>query len=285
MSDNERDGKTAQEPFGPALDEEEEKEATQRSALPVTVVHEAIRKEGEDELSRPIAALAWSGLAAGLSMGFSFVTEAVVRSYLPTATWTPLLTKWGYCIGFLIVVLGRQQLFTENTLTVILPLMARRNVETFLKVLRLWTVVFIANIAGALIFAWAAGHTGVFDTPVQHAFVSIGHEAMKGSFAVMLYKAIFAGWLIALMVWLFPVADNSRVPIIIILTYVVGLGGFSHIIVGSVETLYLATMGLAPWSAVLLRFMLPTLIGNIIGGVSFVAALNHAQSVAGHKEG
>ncbi len=285
MSDKSKDGKAGENPFVPELNEEEEQQASQRSALPVSVVHEAIRKEGEDELNRPNEALAWSGLAAGLSMGFSFVTEAVIRSLLPTATWTPLLTKFGYCIGFLIVVLGRQQLFTENTVTVILPLMARRNLETFLSVLRLWSVVFLANIAGALLFAWAAGHLGVFDAPVQHAFAAIGHEAMKGNFNVILCKAIFAGWLIALMVWLLPVADHSRVPVIIILTYVVGLGGFSHVIVGSIETLYLATLGLAPWSAVLLHFMLPTLIGNIVGGVSFVAALNHAQSVAGHGKG
>jgi formate-nitrite transporter family protein len=101
----------------PKLDEREQKEVEDRSAAPARVVYGAIQKEGEEELERPSSALAWSGLAAGLSMGFSFVVEALIHAMLPAEPWRPLLSKLGYSVGFLIVVLGRQQLFTENTLT------------------------------------------------------------------------------------------------------------------------------------------------------------------------
>jgi Formate/nitrite transporter len=148
-------------PAMPQLTERQEQEAEDRTNVSALVVHEAIRKDGDEELRRPISALAWSGLAAGLSMGFSFVGEALFRTYLPDAPWRPLITNLGYPLGFLIVIVGRQQLFTENTLTAIIPLLARRNLATLWQVLRLWAVVLAANIAGAHIFAWVIGNTAV----------------------------------------------------------------------------------------------------------------------------
>jgi formate/nitrite transporter FocA (FNT family) len=106
--------------------QKEKQQVEDRVAIGVNVVYEAIRLEGEEELRRTAAALAWSALAAGLSMGFSFIAEALLASHLPDRPWRPLLSRMGYCVGFLVVVLGRQQLFTENTLTVILPLFAGR---------------------------------------------------------------------------------------------------------------------------------------------------------------
>jgi formate-nitrite transporter family protein len=108
-----------------------EQEIHERSSPTGAVVYAAIRKEGDEELERATAALAWSGLAAGLSMGFSFATEAMLRAALPETPWRPLIAKLGYSVGFLIVVLGRQQLFTENTLTVILPVLRRRSPPCF----------------------------------------------------------------------------------------------------------------------------------------------------------
>ncbi len=263
------------------LSEEEQREAETRSALRAVVVHEAIRIEGDVELARSTSALAWSGLAAGLSMGFSLVAEGLLRAGLPDTSWRPLITKLGYSVGFLIVVLGRQQLFTENTLTVILPLLVRRNVHTLASVLRLWTVVLLTNLAGAVLFAWGIGRTGAFDPGVRQAFAEIGMKAATHGFGTVLLTGIFAGWLIALMVWLLPVSEGERLPVIVIITYLVGLGGFSHVIAGSVEVLYLVVTGALSPLHYLGLYLVPTLLGNTIGGVSLVAALNHAQVVAG----
>ena len=111
-------------------EDRDEEEAEQKSAAGAHIVYKAVLKEGEDELERSVSALAWSGLAAGLSMGFSLVSEGLLRSHLPDAPWRPLITKLGYSVGFLIVVLGRQQLFTENTLTAILPLLQHKDYAT-----------------------------------------------------------------------------------------------------------------------------------------------------------
>src|SRR5450631_757862 len=118
----------------------EKKQVEERVAIGANVVYETIRREGEDELQRPSAALAWSGFAAGLSMGFCLVAEGALMAHLPDAPWRPLISRLGYCVGFLIVILGRQQLFTENTLAVILPLLLRKDLVTLLRVVRLWAV-------------------------------------------------------------------------------------------------------------------------------------------------
>lgn len=259
------------------LDRGESQEATRRSAPSTVIVYEAIRREGEQELKRPNAALAWSGLAAGLSMGFSFVTEVLLYAHLPETPWRPLISKFGYSIGFLIVILGRQQLFTENTLTPILELLVRKKTSTLVHVLRLWTVVLLANMIGAYLFAWVISNTSLFEADIRQVFASMGHEALTVPFWTVLLRAVFAGWLIALMVWLLPFAETGRVTIIILITYVIGLGKFAHIIAGSVETLAAVVVGTASWGAFLGKFFVPALLGNIIGGMALVAAVSYAQ--------
>ena len=259
----------------------EEKQVQERVAIGPHVVHETIRREGEEELKRSSSALAWSGLAAGLSMGFSLVAEGLLAAYLPQSQWAPLVTKLGYSVGFLIVVLGRQQLYTETTVTVILPLLSRRNVATALSVLRLWIIVLLANLAGTYLFALCVGRISIFTPHVQQMLLDVSQGSMQGGFGVIFMRAVFAGWLIALMVWLLPGAESARVSIIIIITYLIGLGGFNHVIAGSTKVMFLVVSGAATWSSYAFRFFLPTLLGNIVGGVSLVAFLGHAQVVAG----
>jgi formate-nitrite transporter family protein len=261
----------------------EEKQVKDRVAVGVNVVYEAIRREGEIELHRPLAALGWSALAAGLSMGFSFIGEALLASHLPDQPWRPLLVKTGYCVGFLIVILGRQQLFTENTLTVILPLLLTKDPKVLWRVARLWGIVLAANLVGTFLFAFCIAHVPLFGRRVEECLREIGAAHVNSSFGVVLVRAIFAGWIIALMVWLLPGADSARVSIIIILTYLVGLGGFNHIIAGSTTMFYLVVTGSLSWASYLTGFFLPTLLGNIVGGVSLVAALGHAQVVGGKE--
>jgi len=265
----------------PELTEKQKQEAEERTSVSAVVVHEAIRYDGEEELHRPISALAWSGFAAGMSMGFSLIAQALLRAHLPNQPWRPLLSKLGYSLGFLIVIIARQQLFTENTLTAIIPLLARRDRATFLKVLRLWTVVLVANLVGAHLFAWVVGNTPMFQADIRDTMLSISRDVMHVTFGAAVLRGIFAGWLIAMMVWMLAAVDTGRIAVIIIITYIVGLGDLTHIIAGSVEVLFLVMVGAANWGSVAWGYMLPTLIGNIIGGVSLTAAVNHAQVVAG----
>jgi len=216
-------------------------------------------------------------------MGFSLVAEGLLAAHLPESGWRPLISKLGYSVGFLMVILGRQQLYTENSPTVILPLLLRKNAATLASVARLWTVVLICNLLGTYLFALCIGKIAVFNPHVQQTLLNVSQEGLGDAFGVALTRAVFAGWLIALMVWLLPGAESSRVAIIIIITYLIGLGGFHHIIAGYNKNFFLMVSGVESWGFYFFQFFLPTLLGNIIGGVSLVAFLNHAQVVAGKE--
>ena len=264
----------------PVLSEPERKVAEQRSSLTVHVVHEAVRREGEEELKRTPAALGWSGLAAGLSMGFSLITEGVLRARLPDTPWRPLVSALGYSVGFVLVILGRQQLFTENTLTPMLSLFQRRDRETLRRVALLWGVVLASNLVGALTIACVLGNTGAFPPEVRNQFAEIGRAAMAGSFGLTLLRGVFAGWLIAMLVWVLPFAETARFFVIVALTWVIGVCGFSHVVAGAINVLFLVTTGAVPWTQATGGYIVPALMGNILGGVALVAAVSHAQVIS-----
>lgn len=263
----------------PHLDEEERDQADEHAALRALVIHEVVREEGEAGLRRPAGALMVSGLAAGLSMGFSFLTLAQIQAFLPDAPWRRLVDSFGYSLGFLIVILGRQQLFTESTLTAVLPLLVRRDAATFRALLRLWALVLAANLVGTFVFAALISPPGLFAAPVHAALMETAAETVRGEFGPTFLKAVFAGWLIALMVWLLPSARSARIFVILLLTYAVAVGRFSHIIAGSVEAAFAVINGEASVLDYLGGFLAPTLLGNTLGGVALAALLNHAPLV------
>lgn len=262
----------------------EELEIADRTSPSGKVVYKAVLAEADEELSRSSAALFWSGLAAGLAMGLSMITEGLLRYHLPQTRWSPLIEKLGYGFGFIAVILGRQQLFTENTLTPILPLLKQKDVPTLLNVLRLWGVVLVSNLIGAFCIAGVAMHTPVFESGVRAEFILMGAQSMNHPFMTLLLRGIFAGWLVAMLVWMLPYAESSHFFLIMLVTWLIGIGRFSHVIAGAVDVFVLGWIGQANWLAIFGRFILPVLLGNIIGGVTLVAALNHAQVTTGESE-
>jgi formate/nitrite transporter FocA (FNT family) len=264
-------------------DAKKAEEIEERTAPPGVVVYEAIYGEAEHELSRDSGGLAWSGLAAGLSMGFSMLAQALLQTQLGETPIGRLISPLGYTVGFLIVILGRQQLFTENTLTPILPLLKTMKGPVLWNVARLWAVVLATNLIGGFVFAWVVAHTPVADAEVRRACADLGRKALELDAWSMFARAIMAGWLIAMMVWLLPFAETSRIWVIMIISYLVGLAHFPHIIAGGVEVFYLLVTSKATTGEVFGGFVLPTLLGNTIGGVALVAGLAHAQFMAGER--
>ena len=257
------------------LSDREIEEADERSSTTAKVVHEAIRLEGTEELERPSSSIAWSGLAAGLTMGCSMVGQGILQANLPDAPWRELIASFGYCLGFIFVTMARQQLFTETTLTVMLPVLHKTH--RFGEVARYWAIVFAANIIATILFAGAASIPGLFQPVTVHAFLDLGARTVAPGFLGVLLKAVFAGWLIALMVWLMPAAASMRFFVIISVTWLIAVAKFSHVIAGSVEGAFAAIHGAIGWNQYAIGFLVPAFIGNSIGGVVFVALLNHAQ--------
>lgn len=262
---------------------ESPQEGGEGTRLTAHQIHDNVRSAAEEELERPAAALLWSGVAAGLAISFSFFAAAFLASLVD-----PPLKKAaesvGYPLGFVLVVLARQQLFTENTLEPVIPLLDDFSGHKLVRVLRLWALVLVANLAGALLIAVVAARTTMFTEPTLLAEMEhVATQATGGGFVEVFYKAIFAGWLVALMAWLVAATKLTGAQIVLIwlTTAPISAFGFKHSIAGSVEAFWLAAWGGATWSAMLWQFVVPAILGNIVGGVLIVAVLNHGQVKAG----
>lgn len=240
-------------------------------------IHEHIRQDGEKELERDAMALLWSAIAAGLSMSASFLAKGIFHVQFEGIPGGLVLENLGYTFGFIIVIMARQQLFTENTVTAVLPVMQSPTWGNFGLLMRLWSVVLFGNIIGTGVAAWAFEYMPIFDEATRDAFVKIGTGVMENSPLEMFSNAIISGWIVATMVWMFPSAGSAKIVVIILMTWLIALADTTHIVVGTVEILYLVFNGTIHWSEFFWPFAIPTLAGNICGGTFIFALLSHAQ--------
>ncbi|MFP0676778.1 formate/nitrate transporter [Acinetobacter baumannii] len=241
------------------------------------LVYEIIRRDGAEELDRPTPALIFSGIAAGLVISFSFVFKAIIASYIPTdAIWTDLITNFGYTIGFLIAILGHMQLFTENTITTVVPLFKPFTLDKLRAVGRLWGIVILCNIIGTALASLFFLTTDLFTPNIDKALDELAHHVASFSATQNLLKGVMSGLLIAALVWMLPSVSNKFL-VIFFMTYLIGLGDFTHVVVGSTEMSYLVWQGEASLGEYLFNFLIPTTIGNIIGGTGVFTLLIYGQ--------
>ncbi|WP_138469630.1 formate/nitrite transporter family protein [Poseidonocella sp. HB161398] len=269
----------------------EEDTVSEASSLSPRLIYEVVRRDGDEELGRPVNALIWSGCAAGILISVSVLAEAALRSALPDLPWRAIIENMGYSLGFLIVILGRMQLFTENTITTVLPFLADPCPRCLGRVLRLWGIVLAANVAGAFVAGWFLSRPGVLPPDILGAALDISLHAVELGPMEAFLKGIPAGVLIAALVWLLPQAQASAFFVIGAMTWMIAMGGFTHVIAGSVElVLVMLDGGISP-AAGFGGWWLPVLAGNILGGTLVFTALAWAQvrievqdrRQAGHK--
>lgn len=246
-------------------------------AADATELHRAVREAGEEELDRPFAALFWSALAAGFAINTSLIVEAALHRDLPDVAWRGLVVSLGYPIGFLIVILGRMQLFTESTVTAMLPLVTRPSWWALRRTMRLWGIVLGANLVGTGIAAGLIAVGVLGDDSLRVAAIEISERITElGPWATFL-NAIPAGFLIAVLAWTLPNARDQAFWIILAITYAVAIAGFSHSVVGSDEAFLLAFTGHVGWTEALFALIAPAVLGNLVGGAGLFAVLAHAQ--------
>jgi formate/nitrite transporter FocA (FNT family) len=261
----------------PEITEREVEDIEERSSPRTPVIYEIVRRLGEEEMARPLTSLWWSGLAAGLSMSFSLLAQALLLVHLPDAPWRPLVTGLGYTVGFIMVVLSRQQLFTEITITAVLPVMADLTIGNLFRLGRMWGIVLLANLAGTLFASLFCTFTPVVAPELRDGMLEISRQILGHGSIEMFLKGVSAGFLIAAMVWLLPSAESTQFHVIVVITYLIAVGGFLHIVVGSMEAFLLALNGSLGWGSMLVDFIIPVLLGNIAGGTALFALIAYAQ--------
>lgn len=260
------------------LREVEERETVDEVAkLSSKLIYEVIRREGEEELARPARSLIWSGIAAGMLISFSVLGEAIFRTYLPDAPWRHLVENLGYSLGFLLVIIGNMQLFTENTITTVLPLMVRPTPRMLGRVARLWLIVLLANVVGAFAVSFMFVYGSVIPENLQPALLSLSEHAVGMAPGQSFFRAIPAGVLVAAIVWMLPQNEDSSFWIILTFTWLIAAGDFTHVVAGSVEMAYLSWKGLLGPVEAIFGFFLPVLAGNIFGGTVIFALMVWGQ--------
>lgn len=260
-----------------ALDAEEAKDVQERKAGSSKIVHEVVRLQGEEELARPALALTLSGIAAGLAIALSLMTELFLRSHLPDTDWAPLVYFLGYPVGYLIVIMGRLQLFTESTVTAVLPLATAPTLNNLGRLSRLWLCVLFGNLVGVtLVSALMAGEIIVTHEQRLIALDILGKLELQ-HWTRTLTLGIPAGFIMAAIAWVLPNARGSEFWVIFALTYVIALGGFAHVVTGSSQATFLWLSGSIGAAEAWLEFTLPALLGNIIGGTGLFVVLAHGQ--------
>ena len=270
QAESERKEKESNEP-------DEEEAVREASHLSAKLVYQVVRREGDDELRRPRTSLFWSGIAAGVCISFSVIGEALFKTYMPDAEWLPLVESFGYTFGFLIVIVGRMQLFTENTLTTVLPLFARPSLYNLWCVARLWAIVLGANVIGCFIAAAFIAWMPTCEPDILASITEISKHATEHGAWIGFAKAVPAGLLIAALVWMLAAGEQENFFIIIVMTWLIAAGGFTHIIAGSVEMAFLLLTGELGLIAAIFGFFIPVFLGNVFGGTVVFGLITWGQ--------
>jgi formate/nitrite transporter FocA (FNT family) len=247
-------------------------------------IYEQVSRNARHELDRSVIALAISGLAGGITMGLTALSVSIVAGTLSPSATSDFIAQLVYPIGFIAVIVGRAQLFTENTLyPVALVFAERRHVWT---TLRLWSIVLPSNLVGAFLFAVLAVRTGALRPQYVDAMVQFGQQATSVSGSHVFWSAVIGGWIIALVAWLVSGSHSitGSVMLIWLLTFLVGLGHFAHCIASSGEILA-AVLQHQVATSEYFRWLLPAVLGNITGGVLIVTLLEYGQVKGGEQEG
>ena len=237
-----------------------------------------VHREGLEELKRPMMSLWWSGVAAGIGISLSILAEGILHTIFQESRYQFALENLGYTVGFVLVILGRLQLFTENTLTVILPLLHKRSMHMTLCTARLWAIVFLANMVGTFSAAFFSFYFGAVPPEFLEGMTAISkHYAELKPMEAMSY-GIVSGFIIAAVVWMKPSVNNSLLIMIVMFTYLIAIGNFTHVIAGSNELFLMALQGYIS-VADTLELIGATLVGNILGGTCLFALLAYGQVV------
>ena len=260
------------------MTEVEQKDVEELAAPRSRVIYEVVRRQGDEELLRPPGSLFWSGIAAGISIMASVIAEGALRRKLPAGMPSrEIVSELGDSLGFLIVILGRMQLFTEQTIVTVLPIMAAPSWRKLGLAARLWAIVFVANMVGASAAAAISVHLQIMGKELVASMLEVSAELLQKTPWELLLQGIPAGFLIASVAWIRAGVAAEEFWIIFALTYAISLGGFAHVVAGGAEAFLLLFAGQAGVGHAVGGIIVPALIGNIIGGTGLFALLAHAQ--------
>ena len=239
-------------------------------------------KIGRKRLERSPAGDVVTSVVGGLSIGFGVVAMAWVAAAFggeegPSVA--HLAGALAYPVGFVILLVGKGELFTENFLLPVTGVLERRG--TVRQLLALWGRTLVFNLLGALVFAFLLSRPGVLDAGPAAVIADTGRHVVEAPFWTAFVQALFAGWLMTILTWLLLAAEGlgPRLFIIWVIGTLIILGEFTHVIISGAEVFMADLLGadvaVIAWLG---GTFLPILVGNVLGGVVFVTLLHYVQA-------
>lgn len=240
-------------------------------------IYHRLLASASEEVDSSRRELFFSGLTAGFAIVLTLIGHAVGVAHFPD---NPFLSGLLYPIGFIYIIIGRYQLFTENTLPPVMLVLTR--LGSLPSLLRVWTWVLFANVTGATLGALVIGHTGVLSPDAVRAGAALAAHGVEMAWWDVFFKAVFAGWLVAGVVWLGTAARDtvSRFLLVYFVFYIIAVAELFHVITAAGEVVfYLVADVSAPGLGTLLsELWLPVLLGNTTGGVLVFTLVSYAQA-------
>ena len=255
----------------------DEAAAEEAERLSAVAIYDVIRDEGIEELTRPTSSLFFSGLAAGIGISAGFLAMGVLRSIFGDTPTGDALVPIGYAIGFAVVILGRLQLFTENTLTPILPLLADPDRKTLRLTAVLWGVVLLANLIGTTLTSLVTRFLKTVPPEIADGMREVAMKSAEHTAWESFSHGVPAGFFVAALVWMMPLSKGFELLTILLIGWLIAAAGLTHVIVDSAKLSWLMFEGSIEPSKVYLGHLIPTLAGNILGGTGLFAILAYAQ--------
>ena len=238
-------------------------------------VFQRIVAAADEEITAGSRELFFSGLAAGFAITITFL---LYISLTASTGGDPVLSALLYPLGFIYIIIGGYQLYTENTLPPVALTLER--IASVPALLRNWIVVLAGNFAGGTLGAMALAWGGVLSPEAATAAADIASKGIETASSVLFAKAAFAGLIVAGVVWVgFAARDTiSRLVVVYLAFLSIPIGGLFHVVVSYTEMVYLVLLGdLSVWVGIT-EFVLPVLAGNTVGGVVLVTVVNYFQT-------
>lgn len=240
-------------------------------------IHQRLLASADEEISSAPRELFLSGMTAGFAIVLTLIGYAVGTSVFPD---NPFLASILYPIGFIYIILGRYQLFTENTLPPVKLVLTR--LASLPLLLRVWGIVLGANVLGAALGTLALAYTHVLSPEAMKVASGFVVHGLEMAWWDIFFRALFAGWLVAGVVWIGTAARDtiSRLVVVYLVFYMIAVCDLFHVVTAASEMFFVVFYGSASSGliSIFLEFWIPVLLGNTAGGVLVFTFVAYVQS-------
>jgi formate-nitrite transporter family protein len=250
-------------------------------------IYERTKEEGERRLERPLLEEISTALAAGFDIVAGILALALVESQLEHVTGkhaAHVLGSLAFGIGFVFLIVGRGELFTENFLVPIAGLDHRKG-ASWRNLAKLWLTSPFFNVLGGLVIILIVTSHSVLPYGTGKTMVGLAGTIHANGVLALFLSAVFGGALITAMTWFVEGQTSMLVRAVVAWAagFLLALGSFNHVVVVTLELIFGYRYGIhMHWSFIAGNFGLAA-AGNVVGGLGLVTLNRLTQGRVGAR--